>query len=147
MTRINLLKVNHLLDQHLMAEYRELPMVMGSLRRSLKSKKGLTIPKTFRLNTGHVSFFYNKRAFLMERYDLLMAELRRRDFQIEPNARKVDFSVFDKVDCVEWKPKREDLLLSAERILLRVSEKPNFYKYKKKDMPYETYRIRLLERI
>lgn len=147
MTRINLIRVNHLLDQHLMAEYRELPMVMSSLRRSLKSKKGLTIPKTFRMGTGHVSFFYDKRDFLKQRFDLLIAELTRRGYAINPKFRVVDFSVFDAVKCREWEPNKQDIITNANRILQRVGEKPNFYKYKHKPMPYTVYRERLLKRL
>ncbi len=57
MTRINVIDPIDLTDQHLMAEYRELPMIMGSLRRSLKSKKGLPkITPKYTLNAGHVTF-------------------------------------------------------------------------------------------
>ena len=61
MTRINAVHPTVLTDQHLMAEYRELTMVMGSLKRSLNSKNGLPpIPEKYTLNAGHVTFFYNK---------------------------------------------------------------------------------------
>jgi deoxyribonuclease (pyrimidine dimer) len=38
MTRVNLVNVEHLADQHLFAEFRELKMVPVALRRSLKQK-------------------------------------------------------------------------------------------------------------
>ncbi len=40
MTRINLIPVEELTDQHLMAEYRELPMIAKALEKTLKSKLG-----------------------------------------------------------------------------------------------------------
>ena len=147
MTRINLIKPQWLLDQHLMAEYRELPMVMASLRRSLKSKNGLVIPPTYRMNSGHVPFFYDKKDFLMMRWEVLIKELRRRKFLISPENRIVDFTVFDNVECVEWKPNMKDMLINLDRILLRVSEKPDFYLYKGKGMTYKTYCTKILERI
>ena len=66
MTRINTIDVNLLSDQHLMAEYRELPMVHGSLRRTLKSANGFQLSKVspvYTLNAGHVYFWYNKKKF------------------------------------------------------------------------------------
>ena len=40
MTRINIIDTTELTDQHLIAEYREIFMVAGSLRRTLVSKNG-----------------------------------------------------------------------------------------------------------
>ena len=60
MTRINVIPVDQLTDQHLVAEYREMLMVPASLKRSLGSKNGMDtkrIPKQYTLNTGHVYFF------------------------------------------------------------------------------------------
>ena len=62
MTRINLVEPSELTDQHLIAEYREITMVPGSLKRTLVSKSGYQekkVPKKFTLNGGHVYFFYN----------------------------------------------------------------------------------------
>ena len=152
MTRINLIKPQYLLDQHLMAEYRELPMVNASLRRSLDSPNWPTIklPKQYTLNTGHVKFFYNKRVFLQERWHLLIAELLRRSFVIIPDQRNVDFSIFDEVpiDAVAdaWKPTNKDIKININRILLRVKEKPNWYKYKSKSITYAWYKDRILNK-
>ena len=60
MTRINIVPTSELADQHLVAEYRELFMVGSALQRTLKSKnrdKTLSsLPETFTLNTGPVSY-------------------------------------------------------------------------------------------
>ena len=42
MTRINLVPPSELTDQHLIAEYREIFMVAGSLRRTLLSKDAIS---------------------------------------------------------------------------------------------------------
>ena len=63
MTRINIIPVEELMDQHLIAEYREITMVPVSLARTLSSKTGLDykkISKSYTLNKGHVYFFYDK---------------------------------------------------------------------------------------
>ena len=59
MTRINIISPSELTDQHLIAEYREIFMVAGSLKRTLISKSGFVeskVPKNFTLNNGHVYF-------------------------------------------------------------------------------------------
>ena len=45
MTRINIVEPSELTDQHLIAEYREIFMVAGSLNRTLNSKVGVDIQK------------------------------------------------------------------------------------------------------
>ena len=53
MTRINIIPVQELYDQHLIAEYREITMVPAALKRTLKSKAGLNyskIPNNYTLN-------------------------------------------------------------------------------------------------
>ena len=81
MTRINIVEPSELTDQHLIAEYRELFMVAGSLRRTLKSKVGYReskVPKRYTLNQGHVYFFYNKGKYLHKRYTELRNEMKKR---------------------------------------------------------------------
>ena len=43
MTRINIIGVSQLSDQHLIAEYREITMVPAALMRTLKSNIGLVL--------------------------------------------------------------------------------------------------------
>lgn len=52
MTRINLTLVSELADQHLMAEYRELPRVFGAVRKHVQNGKKVSdfkIPSSFLL--------------------------------------------------------------------------------------------------
>ena len=54
MTRINIIPVRELYDQHLIAEYREITMIPAALNRTLKSKNGLDksrISDNYTLNT------------------------------------------------------------------------------------------------
>lgn len=130
MTRINLLPPRELADQHLMAEYRELPMIMGSLKRSLKSPKGLPkISTLYTLNKGHVGFFYNKGKFLHKRYLALIVELELRGYKLSGN-RQIDFQVFvDNNLYLDWKPTKEEIATNKERIDQRISAKPLWYKH------------------
>jgi len=130
MTRINLILPQDLYDQHLMAEYRELPMVLASLRRSLRSLNFNVgkIPKEFKLNTGHVMFFYNKLIFLEKRYDLLCEELLNRKFNINPKYRLVDFMGFPQWCYKDWTPTERDKQVSRNRIVEKINQKPDWYR-------------------
>jgi deoxyribonuclease (pyrimidine dimer) len=135
-TRINTVDIEALADQHLMAEYRELPMVHGSLKRTLASKKGYDPKKVsphYTLNGGHVYFWYNKKEYLWDRWNRLIEELKGRGYNISPEARVVDWSVFDKVPQMKWQPNEQDKAINAERINIRIAQKPTFYRWTKRN--------------
>ncbi len=84
MTRINCaIKPAELSDKHLIAELREIKRIPNHI---LKNKNGLNmngIPDKFTLGTGHVKFFYNKLAYLYNRYKSLYYEAKNlRGFNI-----------------------------------------------------------------
>jgi deoxyribonuclease (pyrimidine dimer) len=149
MTRINLVEPKLLADNHLMAEYRELPMIAASLNRSLKSKTGLKdIPKNYILGTGHVSHFYNKGLFLYNRYNLLVNELKRRKFNLN-DERVANFEIF-KVNNLyhDWVPNNADNRLNAARIVQKLNMKLGWYRYmgvKLTDLDQDTLSQVLLE--
>lgn len=130
MTRINVVVPAELHDQHLMAEYRELPHIMASLRRSLKSASFniSKIPSKYTLNKGHVMFFYNKLKWLEKRYTLLCKELIDRGFNIAPENRKVNFKGFPAWCYHDYVPNEEDKKINRERIYTRLLEKPGWYR-------------------
>lgn len=133
MTRINTIDVKDLTDQHLMAEYRELPMVHASLRRSKASKKGLrvdNIPDKYTLNKGHVTFFYDKGRWLYRRWTELITELHHRGYSIDPSQRDVNWGVFDVTLYKDWKPDNQAHVVNLERIVYRINEKREWYRYR-----------------
>lgn len=131
MTRINLTLVSELADQHLMAEYRELPRVFGAVRKHVQNGKKVTdfkIPSSFLLGTGHVTFFYDKLLFLKNRHQELIAECLKRGFNIK------DISTQDLTDIPdEWKndyqPSIWSIEISQARLNEKISQKPTWYKY------------------
>ena len=131
MTRINIIDVSELTDQHLIAEYREITMVPGSLRRTLVSKIGYQesrVPKRYTLNKGHVYFFYNKGKYLYNRYSELIREMRQRGFEPD-NKRVFPKDVFvDNGLYNDWMPTMEDYKIIRQRIEERISTKPNWYR-------------------
>lgn len=130
MTRINTVPPENLTDQHLMAEYRELPMVMASLKRSAASHNGIPQPASqYTLNKGHVTFFYDKGAFLKRRYDALVRELAVRGYSLDAE-RKADFSIFKQLNRYnDWQPTQNDHAVNAARIVERINAKPDWYRF------------------
>ena len=131
MTRINLVPVDELMDQHLIAEYREITMVPGSLKRTLVSKGGYNpnkVKNEFTLNSGHVYFFYNKGKYLNDRYQDIIAEMKKRGFNPDNN-RKFPVDVFKDNNLFgDWTPSDRDLSVVRERIEFRISKKPDWYR-------------------
>ena len=131
MTRINIVVPSELTDQHLIAEYREITMVPGSLKRTLLSKIGYQekkVPKKFTLNSGHVYFFYNKGKYLDDRYQELIQEMKDRGFNPDPN-RKFPIDIFKNNDLYnDWIPTLEDEKIIRKRLEERIAQKPNWYR-------------------
>ena len=144
MTRINTVDVTLLSDQHLMAEYRELPMVHGSLKRTLNSVNGYQsgrVSPIYTLNAGHVYFWYNKKKFLFDRFNQLVNELIFRNYQINPDQRIIDWSVFDRVPQIDWTPTEKECDINLERIVERIKLKPKFYRWTNRDNMLKQYGV------
>ena len=130
MTRINIIPVSELTDQHLIAEYREITMVPSALIRTLNSKSGLNkqkIGNKFTLNKGHVYFFYDKGLYLYNRYDNIVEEMILRGFN--PDLKRVfpkDIFPFELFN--DWTPTIEEQEIVRDRIREKISMKPNWYR-------------------
>lgn len=119
MTRINVVPVETLSRQHLIAEYREITRLPGNLRSSL-NRKGKPfsmseIPSEYKLGTGHVKFFMDKMEFLEQRFVQLYTEMIRRGY----NPSFTDSTIFR--DCPaqfynNYEPTPEAIRLNMERI-------------------------------
>lgn len=129
MTRVNIIPPKELMDQHLMAEFREIRHVGPSLQRSLKSKSKsyLNKPEKYTLNKGHVTFFYDKGMYLYKRFQEIKEELLRRGFNINRES-NFDISLFPPDFQKDWEPTECEKLINVERINLRIQQKPNFYR-------------------
>lgn len=132
MTRINLIPVWDLTDQHLLAEHRELKRIPSLIQKSKVNFEN--IPKKFTLWTGHVKFFYDKLWFLKERYIELYNECKKRWFLVENYIWNFDW--IDEELFWEFKPSEKDLEISKERIRQKLDSKPWFYKYYKKPLNF-----------
>lgn len=140
MTRINLVPVQELTDQHLFAEFREIKMVPMSLRRSLAARgiHGVMqlIPPAYVLGKGHVSFFYDKGEYLRRRYADIRRELGMRGINYDPHAPLDPYYVQAHTPFTgDYEPTPEALALVRARIAERIAKQPEWYRYKGK--PYE----------
>jgi deoxyribonuclease (pyrimidine dimer) len=123
MTRINVVPVESLCRQHLIAEWRELPRVFALACKASISPKPWTDkqPAEYTLGTGHVIFFYDKLAFLADRHQQLTQEMLRRGYK--PSVLGSLYREWKlKIPQTYWKdytPTEQALSANAERIAER----------------------------
>jgi len=146
MTRINIIPVSELTDQHLIAEYREITMVPAALTRTLNSKSGFIkkkIPDRFTLNTGHVYFFYDKGLYLYNRYDNIVEEMILRGFN--PDLKRIfpkDIFPFELFN--DWIPTIKEQEIVRSRIKEKIAMKPSWYRKTRYDQNLQYLRERLM---
>ena len=87
MTRVNVgIRPSELQDKLLIAELHEIVRIPTLVRARLQLFSAMHIksmvPKTFRLNTGHVTFFYDKLTYIYRRYRALCLNAAQREFDV-----------------------------------------------------------------
>lgn len=135
MTRINLIDPSVLSDKHLIAEYHELPRIFTLVEKA--SVAGRTpddyhIPSQYVLGKGHVTFFYDKLNFLLERFLLINSEMERRNFdtrasfdRIMENLHEIALNLPDNwvdVQYVKYKPTHQEIYLNMARLVNKASK-------------------------
>jgi deoxyribonuclease (pyrimidine dimer) len=129
MTRINLVEVEELADQHLFAEYRELPRMADFYNKTVKQEKDIS--EKFILNTGHMTFFLNKAKYLEKRHKQITKELRTRNINFTERE-TFKMPVGNKFKQINWNPCEEEIKISRERIQEKINQKPHFYRWTKR---------------
>lgn len=128
--RINVINPFFLTDNHLIAEYREIKMITYYYVKSLKSKNGMDrskISKRYTLNKGHAYMWFDKLGYVDRRFKSIVEEMKRRGF-------KTNFTVLNYTDIPEtafgnFIPDDEDIRVNLDRVLIRIADKPLWYKY------------------
>ena len=115
MTRINCIPVQDLSNQHLIAEYRELPRVFNYARADAK------IPAQYTLGKGHMTFFFDKLIYLHHRQVQLIYECLERGFDIQ-FTKPVSLDRFPAILLNDWQPTNRDLALNRTRIIMRKTQ-------------------------
>ena len=126
MTRINLVPPAELCDQHLLAEHRELTRIPNAVAKGKYHLKEQ--PTEYKLGEGHVSFFFNKLAFLKQRYDALHAECKARGFNVQYiwNENLPD----DPALWQDYQASEQALQLNRQRIRERMPQKARFTQHR-----------------
>ena len=125
MTRINAnIEPVDLIDQHLLAEYREMVRIPNAVRKICEAGKIseyiAKCPKTFTLGRGHVRYFTDKQKFLRDRFNNIKAVLEQRHY-----ANNISDAPFDGLPQLVCKDISSDELLAGnssvvERIIERI---------------------------
>ena len=138
MVRINLINPVKLADQHLIAEYDEILMLVAYIKKYPKIEN---IPENYCLGKGHMTFFKNKMTYLKKRQEKLKVEMKKRGFQTN---KTININLFKKDNKGDWKPEKRDLEIIKKRIISKIKLKPEYYRYHGK---YKTadYLIKLLK--
>jgi deoxyribonuclease (pyrimidine dimer) len=123
MVRINLVHPKKLSDQHLIAEYNEILMLFGYVKKYPSAEN---IPHDYSLGKGHIKFFKNKLIYLKKRHEIIKKEMKKRNFETN---KALILSSFPKHLHNDWSPKRKDFDVIIERIVWKINKKPQYYRY------------------
>lgn len=132
MTRINLIPVKELSDQHLIAEYRELPRV---IKQKIDISKA---PEKYCLGKGHVKWAKKHSLFCLDRYNQLCNEMAYRNFNISYGAWTLEeFYCMQPPESIilSYKPNEKDIELSRSRIIEKIKQKPDWYRWTNRPRP------------
>ena len=127
MTRINIVPVQELSDQWLVAEYRELP-------RCLKGKISIKdAPNHYTFGKGHMKWARKYALYTSNRMKELVEEMKYRGFKTNYSA---DLSMYISEDMKnDYKPDLTDLAISKSRLIEKYNKKPLFYRWTKRQKP------------
>lgn len=110
MVRFNLVRPIDLTDEHLYAENVELDM----LSTFIKKHPDGSVPESYRLGKGHMSFFRDKPKTVRERKRLVSKEIMRRKGK--------GYASGQMIYIPEWTPSREERMINMQRIIERLRE-------------------------
>jgi deoxyribonuclease (pyrimidine dimer) len=133
MVRINLVNPKKLADQHLIAEYNEILMLIGHTKKFPKIKNQ---PKSYCLGSGHITFFKDKLKYLKSRHAIIKKEMKNRGFAPK---KTINLAIFPKQLKNNWHPKKQDFKIIKKRLIEKIKLKPYFYTYRKKHKNIEFF--------
>jgi len=139
MTRINAsIRPAELSNSMLFAEYREICRIPNAIKSGRAVVKD--IPKTFKLQSQHVKFFYDKILYLSKRSDELYKECLRRGINAQDYSecyKDIPQHLFN-----DWRETKEARELLKERINLRLTESKQVHRYYDKIVSLEEILIK-----
>lgn len=122
MTRINVIPPADLTDQHLLAEYRELPRVF-TLAAAAAARGDAPAPAAYTLGAGHVRFFFRRTLYLHRRQAEIIRELLDRGYALAHTAPP------EPLDDGDWTPDEAAVAANLGRLRekLAAPPRPGFY--------------------
>lgn len=135
MTRINLVLPAELSDQHLVAEYRELPRVIKGTYNVANA------PKSYKLGAGHVLWAKCHEPYLLRRYKAIVDEMKYRGFAVNYAYEDLLRVYCDRNGAQTsevadgYNPSQDELTLSRGRISEKYRAKESFYRWTKRQKP------------
>lgn len=135
MTRINVVPPETLTDQHLFAEYRELPRVLPLAAAAVR--RGVVIgPSRYTMGKGHVTFFYSRTDYLVGRHAAIVTELLRRGYNL---SRREPLVAVAGCGVSRWAPTERDISVNLERLRERLRSQPGFYTHYRQPVSADFY--------
>lgn len=133
MTRINLVPVDELSDQHLIREYNELPRCV---KQNIDTSNA---PVKYLLGTGHMKWAKKHTLYLIRRYSALCYEMCFRGFAV--NYPVIDLCDYHAKNTAiennnDYSPDDADVELSRSRIKEKYLLKPTWYRWTNRTKPY-----------
>lgn len=130
MTRINCVSPKTLCQQHLVAEYRELPRIFGAVRKAIERGERPNDernPPTYRLGKGHVRFFYPRLQYLADRQADIVREMKERGITVNFEApTRAQYDDIQDEWFGDWTPDADAIAINIARINERMPKKPIF---------------------
>lgn len=122
---------NYLTDQWLIAEYCELPMIVGSFRANEWKIKS-PVMDTFNFGKGHLNWFKVRLEYLHIRHEEVKKEMSNRGF-------KCDSLTIEKSKCPNtywnnWKPSIEDSMKLRHHLVGKITNRKlplDWWRYKR----------------
>lgn len=133
MTRINVVSVEELSDQHLIAEYRELPRIFFNDRIYIGDA-----PEEYKLGKGHVKWAILHANYCLTRYAFICNEMKYRGFTVKyPYKALKEYAEDNQITWYSksYLPTVKDIEINRERLKEKVHLKPDWYKWTKRDKP------------
>ena len=126
MTRINVVPVETLSNEHLLAEYKEITRPFNKVIKRIEAGtyKNVVIPAKYCLGKGHETFFFDKLRWLWFRYVNLYGELVNRGFNIDHDKfdRIKEDMFINTMHTIAWgdyTPTPDDMYLNMSRLVRR----------------------------
>jgi len=130
MTRINVVPVSELCDQHLLAEHRELTRIPNGILSGKLKVHYDDRPSEYTLGKGHVKFFTDKVAYLYKRYLALYKECVKRGFKVSfvfPSDNESLDIFLEKNIWRTWHPDADEEAINRARIKERWPKNARYY--------------------